>query len=81
MNKEKIVEFIKERGFDSISDFSKACNIDPSNINKNLNGSIKPNIKRMFIFAKVLKADISQIIYLFYTDEYKELIDIVNKSN
>ena len=62
------------------SDFARLCNMEPTNLNKYLQGKIRPEIKNMFLIANALKEPIENIIELFYNPEFVQNCNIVNKS-
>ena len=76
--KEKRIDFILSRGFKNISQFSIAVNDSPSNVTKVLSGKQRPEIDKLFKWADVLQVDIIQLLMLFYPDEMKRNIRIVN---
>ena len=76
--KEKRIDFILSRGFKNISQFSIAVNDYPSNVTKLLSGKQRPEIEKLFKWADVLQVDIIQLLMLFYPDEMKRNIQIVN---
>lgn len=76
--KEKRIDFILSRGFKNISQFSAAVNDSPSNVAKVLSGKQMPEIEKLFKWADVLQASVMQLLMLFYPDEMKRNIRIVN---
>ena len=76
--KEKRIDFILSRGFKNISQFSIAVNDNPSNVTKVLSGKQRKKKKKLFKWADVLQVDIIQLLMLFYPDEMKRNIQIVN---
>ncbi len=79
--KEKRIDFILSRGFKNISQFSIAVNDSPSNVTKVLSGKQRPEIDKLFKWADVLQVDIIQLLMLFYPDEMKRNIRIVNSKH
>lgn len=78
MKTNKAIDYIKNKGFKSITEFAKKCGIDTSNVRKNLLGIEKVNIKRLFIYADTLKCDMNEILELLYPEEMKRHNKIVN---
>lgn len=76
--KEKRIDFILSRGFKNINQFSAAVNDSPSNVTKVLSGKQRPEIEKLFKWADVLHASVMQLLMLFYPDEMKRNIRIVN---
>lgn len=78
--KENFLKLIHEKGFKNLSQFCLASDIDTSNMNKRLIG-VKQKIEISFAFklANILRVDISEIIKIFYPDEYKENQELIGK--
>ena len=72
IRKAKLEKMVKDAGFDSIFQFTKENNFDMANIYKNLNGTWKMSMKRMFELANALRVPVGRVIELFYPDEYEE---------
>ena len=79
MNKEKRLKFIKERGFNNISEFARAVGEDPTNTAKVFRGEQKPKLDKLLKYALALDAEIEQMLMLFYNDEMKMYIKERNK--
>lgn len=71
-NKEKLFELIKAAGYENYRQFSKDVGIDCSNLYSNLDGTWGMSIKRMFRIANLLGVPISQILEIFYSEEFAE---------
>ena len=80
-SKKRIEDFIKGRGFKTLTEFAQACHIDVANVYKNVNGSIRPGIDRLFVYAHVLQANMEQMITLFYPEEQAVLVDEINRAS
>lgn len=78
--KENFIKLIHEKGYKNLSQFCLASDIDTSNMNKRLIG-VKQKIEISFAFklANILRVDISEIIKIFYPDEYKENQELIGK--
>lgn len=66
------IKFIKQHGFNNLSEFARAVGEDATNVHKIVKGRQKPSIQKIFRWAKVLDCDYEDLIYLFYTDEFCE---------
>ena len=71
-NKEKLFKLIKAAGYENYRQFSKDVGIDCSNLYSNLDGTWKMSLRRMFKVANLLGVSITQIIEIFYPEEYAE---------
>lgn len=76
----KAIEFMKERGYTSISDFARAIGEDVTNTHKVFSGKQKPGIEKCFKYANALGATIDQILMLFYTDLMNDHIKNYNNA-
>ena len=78
--KENFISLIKSKGFKNLRQFCLAAGIDYANMSKRLTG-IKQKIEIGFAFklANVLRVDVSEIIKIFYPDEYKENQELIGK--
>lgn len=81
MTTNKAIEFMKQSGYTSITEFSKAVNEDVSNTRKVLIGKQKPNIEKCFTYANALHCTIDQVLMIFYADLFNEHIRIYNNEH
>ena len=72
------IKFVKSK-FKNVAEFARKCEIDTSNVRKNLLGIEKVNIKRLFIYADVLECDMNEILELLYPEEMKKHKQILNE--
>ena len=70
-----IKNFILNHGFKSMSDFGKAVGMERQNLSQRIRGKCNPDIKMLLVWASVLKCDITELIRLFYLEEYMEYIN------
>ena len=70
-----IKNFILNRGFKSISDFAKSVDMERQNLSQRIRGKCNPDIKMLLKWAIVLQCDITELINLFYSEEYMEYIN------
>lgn len=75
------IDYVLSKGYKNIAQFADACGIHRSNVMKNLRGTEKPNIKRLFIYASTLKCDMDTILRLLYTEDMKTLDKVLNEKN
>lgn len=76
-----IVDFILSHGFRNISDFSKNVNMERQNVWARIKGKTDPEIRLLLKWSSVLKCDITDLIALFYPEEYTEYKNQVCVSN
>ena len=69
--KEQMVNLIKEKGYPSINQFCKTCNIDMPNFLTNITGKYKLSIARAFVLADNLGMPVTEILEIFYPEEMK----------
>lgn len=81
MDNKRAIQFIKESGYKTITEFSKAVNEDVSNTRKVLIGKQKPNIEKCFNYANALHCTIDQVLMLFYSDLFNDHIRTYNKEH
>ena len=74
-------QFVLDSGFTSIEHFAQYLEDDVSNVYKVLHGVQKPRIQKLFKFAEVLECDILQVLTLFYPDEMKKNVRMMNKKH
>ena len=70
-----IKNFILNHGFKSMSDFGKAVGMERQNLSQRIRGKCNPDIKMLLKWATVLKSDITELLRLFYPEEYGEYIN------
>lgn len=68
MNEQIRKEFIIKHGFKNIAEFARSVNDNQSNILKILKGQRLPEIQKLFMWADILQVNITELLYLFYTD-------------
>ena len=66
--------FLKDYGFNSISEFARAVGEDPVNTHKIICGKQKPDVPKLLKYASVLNCSVDQIMYLFYPKEMREYV-------
>lgn len=71
-NKEKLWTMIQAAGYENYRQFCKDAGIDCSNLYSNLDGTWKMSLRRMFKVANLLKVPITNIIEIFYPEEFAE---------
>lgn len=69
---EIIKQFITSHGFKNISEFSKAAGMKRQNVSTRILGKCNPDIRMLLKWAVILKCDITELLELFYSEEYKE---------
>lgn len=72
---DEIKNFILNHGFKTMSDFGKAIGMERQNLSQRIRGKCNPDIKMLLKWATVLKCDITELIKLFYPEEYMEYIN------
>lgn len=70
--KSKFLELISNAGYESVEQFSQACNLQTTSVFLHIRGKYRPSLDRIFIYARVLDTDIDTIIRCFYEKEMKE---------
>lgn len=71
---DEIKKFILNHGFKNMSDFGKAVGMERQNLSQRIRGKCNPDIKMLLKWATVLKCDITELIRLFYPEEYNMYI-------
>lgn len=71
---EDIKNFIIAHGFKNMSDFGKAVGMERQNVWQRVHGKRNPEIPILLKWAIVLKCDITELIRLFYPEEYNMYI-------
>ena len=66
----EIKNFILNHGFKSISDFGRTVGMERQNLSQRIRGKCNPDIRLLLKWATVLKCDITELIRLFYPEEY-----------
>ena len=72
---DEIKNFILNHGFKSISDFGRTVGMERQNLSQRIRGKCNPDIRLLLKWATVLKCDITELIRLFYPEEYMEYIN------
>ena len=72
---DEIKNFIFNHGFKSMSNFGKAVGMERQNLSQRIRGKCNPDIKMLLKWATVLTCDITELIRLFYPEEYGEYIN------
>ena len=70
-----IKNFILNHGFSNMSDFAKSFDMERQNLSQRIRGKCNPDIKMLLKWAIVLQCDITELINLFYSEEYMEYIN------
>lgn len=70
-----IVDFITNHGYANISLFAKAVGMERQNVWARIKGKTNPDITMLLRWAKILNADIVDMIRLFYPDDYEEYLN------
>ena len=70
-----IKNFILNHGFSNMSDFAKSVDMERQNLSQRIRGKCGPDIKMLLEWAIVLQCDITELINLFYSEEYMEYIN------
>ena len=70
-----IKNFILNHGFSNMSDFAKSVDMERQNLSQRIRGKCNPDIKMLLKWAIVLQCDITELIRLFYPEEYMEYIN------
>ena len=70
-----IKNFILNHGFSNMSDFAKSIDMERQNLSQRIRGKCNPDIKTLLKWAIVLQCDITELINLFYSEEYMEYIN------
>ena len=70
-----IKNFILNHDFSNMSDFAKSVDMERQNLSQRIRGKCNPDIKMLLKWAIVLQCDITELINLFYSEEYMEYIN------
>ena len=70
-----IKNFILNHGFSNMSYFAKSVDMEIQNLSQRIRGKCNPDIKMLLKWAIVLQCDITELIRLFYPEEYMEYIN------
>ena len=81
MEKDRFIALIKERGFENIHQFSKACGVESANIYTNLSGRNTMGIKRAFLYADTLGVSIDEILKIFLPEQMENNRRVCNSSD
>ena len=65
-----IKNFIIAHGFKNMTDFGKAIGMERQNLSWRIRGKCDPNIKMLLKWATVLKCDVTELIKLFFPNEW-----------
>lgn len=69
---EMIKQFIYSHGFKTVADFSRNVGMERQNVSMRILGKCNPDIRMLLKWAIVLRCDITELLELFYPEEYKE---------
>lgn len=79
MSKTKFTQLLQVKGYDTIADFARDCDVTPQTIFVHVRDQYKPDIKRMFLYADVLEVPIDSILEIFYSEELSHNEAICNE--
>lgn len=79
-DKDKIVDFIKNCGFENLTQFSKEAGVDRGNLHRYVYGELFPDILTCFKIARALKVPIDSVLNLFYGELMRSNNETVNSS-
>lgn len=75
-----ITNYIICKGFKNIAQFAQAAGMDRQNVWARVKGRTDPDIRMLMKWATILKADVTELIALFYPSEWQEYTNRKGKS-
>ena len=69
--KSRFLNLIKEKGYTTIEEFAKDCEMKPQSVFTHIRGEYLPGVKKLFKYSEVLKVDITTMLKIFYPKEMK----------
>ena len=71
-----ITNYIIGKGFKNIAQFAQAAGMDRQNVWARVKGRTDPDIRMLMKWAAILKADVDELIALFYPSEWQEYTNL-----
>lgn len=66
MSKTKFTQLLQAKGYTTIAEFARDCNVKPQTVFVHVRNQHRPDINRMFLYASVLEVPIDDILRIFY---------------